>query len=72
MPNLFSRRIEQRADASAEIESTDLGIEREPNEPNIDEPNVDDDFIAISGGESEDNGGATSAAHANFSGSRFP
>ena len=65
------RRIEQRADASAEIESTDLGIEREPNEPNIDEPNVDDDFIAISG-ESEDNGGATSAAYANFSGSRFP
>ena len=66
------RRIEQQADASAEIESTDLGIEREPNEPNIDEPNVDDDFIAISGGESEDNGGATSAAYANFSGSRFP
>jgi hypothetical protein len=28
-------------------------------------------FIAISG-ESEDNGGATSAAYANFSGSRFP
>ena len=34
-------------------------------------PNVDDDFIAISG-ESEDNGGATSAAYAHFSGSRFP
>jgi hypothetical protein len=66
------RRIEQRADASAEIESTDLGmLEREPNEPNIDEPNVDDDFIAISG-EKEDNGGATSAAYANSSGSRFP
>ena len=70
MPNFF-RRIEQLADASAEIESADLGIEREHNEPNIDEPNVDDDFIAIPG-ESEDNGGATPAAYTNFSGSRFP
>ena len=50
----------------AEIDSTDLGIEREH-----DEPNADDDFIAISG-ESEDNSGATSATYANFSGSRFP
>jgi hypothetical protein len=64
------RKIEQRAYASAEIDLSDLRIEREHDEPNIDKPNVDDDFIAISG-ESEDNGEATSAAYANFSGSRF-
>ena len=60
------RSIEQQADASAEIDSTDLGIGREQHN----EPNVDDDFIAISG-ESEDNGGATSAAYDKFSGSKI-
>ena len=36
--------------------STDLGLENELNEPNVDEANVE--FIAISG-ESVGNGGAT-------------
>ena len=54
------RRIDQQANTSAEIDSTDLGIENEDNESDADEPNVDDELIAISG-KREDNGGATSA-----------
>ena len=58
------RKIDQQANTCAEIDSTDLLIENEDKESDADEPNVDDELKAISG-ESEDNGGVTSATYDN-------
>ena len=56
--------MDQQANTCGEIDSTDLLIENEDKESDADGPNVDDELKEISG-ESEDNGGVTSATYDN-------